>query len=67
MGPHKITITTRLVDVVAIPMRSRSAQSKRIDATQFITHHFKLADSLDAYEIFATASETPALKVMVQA
>ena len=64
---HNVTITTRLVDTVSIPMLLQTVQSKRIDATQLITHRFKLAEILDAYETFAKAAETQALKVIIQA
>ena len=39
---HNVTITTRLVDTVSIPMLLKTVQSKRIDAKQLITHRFKL-------------------------
>jgi alcohol dehydrogenase len=42
-------------------------QAERIDATELITHHRKLADILDAYETFAKAAETQALKIFIQA
>ena len=64
---HNITITTRLVDTVSIPMLLDTVQAKRIDATQLITHRFKLAKILDAYETFAKAAETQALKVIIEA
>ena len=64
---HNVTITTRLVDTVSIPMLLGSVQSKRIDASQLITHRFKLADILQAYETFAKAAQTQALKVIIEA
>ena len=64
---HNITISTRLVDTVSIPMLLDTVQAKRIDAAKLITHHFKLADILGAYETFAKAAETQALKVIIQA
>ncbi len=64
---HNITITTRLVDTVSIPMLLDTVQAKRIDAAKLITHHFKLADILQAYETFSRAAETQALKVIIEA
>ena len=64
---HNVTITTRLVDTVSIPMLLDTVQSKRINASQLITHRFKLADILQAYETFAKAAETQALKVIIEA
>ncbi len=64
---HNITITTRLVDTVSIPLLLKTVQSKRIDAKQLITHHFKLDQILDAYDTFSKAAETMALKVIIDA
>jgi alcohol dehydrogenase len=63
---HNMTITTRLVDTVSTPMLLKSVQSKRIDAKQLITHHFKLGDILQAYDTFANAADTKALKVIIE-
>jgi hypothetical protein len=64
---HNVTITTRLVDTVSIPMLLKTVQSKRIDAQQLITHRFKLGDILKAYETFGKAADTKALKVIIEA
>ncbi len=64
---HNISITTRLVDTVSTPMLLKTVQSKRIDAAQLITHHFKLGDILNAYDTFGKAADTKALKVIIEA
>jgi alcohol dehydrogenase len=64
---HNVTITTRLVDTVSIPMLLKTVQSKRIDANKLITHHFKLGEILQAYETFSKAADTKALKVIIDA
>lgn len=64
---HNVTITTRLVDTVSIPMLLKTVQSKRIDARQLITHRFKLDQILEAYEAFSKAADTKALKVIIEA
>jgi alcohol dehydrogenase len=64
---QNITITTRLVDTVTTPMLLKTVQSKKIDPKQLITHHFKLADILDAYDTFGRAAATQALKVIIEA
>jgi alcohol dehydrogenase len=64
---HNVTITTRLVDTVSIPMLLKTVQSKTIDARQLITHRFKLDQILDAYETFGNAADTKALKVIIEA
>lgn len=64
---HNITITTRLVDTVSIPMLLKTVQAKRIDPTQLITHHFKLNQIMQAYDVFSAAADTKALKVIIEA
>lgn len=64
---HNVTVTTRLVDTVSTPMLLKTLQAKRIDATQLITHRFKLADMLKAYDTFSNAAKTQALKVIIEA
>ena len=62
-----IAITTRLVDAVTTPMLLKTVQSGKIDPTRLITHHFKLDQILDAYDVFGRAAETKALKVIIDA
>ena len=64
---RNISITTRLVDTVTIPMLFRTVGSHRIDPKLLITHRFKLDHILDAYETFGNAAKTKALKVMIEA
>ena len=64
---RNITITTRLVDTVSTPMLLNSLRSHKIDPKLLITHRFKLNRILDAYETFAHAADTHALKVLIEA
>ena len=64
---QNIAITTRLVDTSTTPMLLKTVQSKKIDPTRLITHHFALEQILDAYDTFARAAETQALKVIITA
>ena len=64
---HNIAVTTRLVHTATTPMLLRTVQSKKIDATRLITHRFKLDQIIEAYDTFARASETKALKVIISA
>ena len=64
---RNITITTRLVDTVSTPMLLNVLQSQKLDARQLITHRFTLDKVLDAYETFSHASNTRALKVIIEA
>jgi alcohol dehydrogenase len=63
---RNITITTRLVDTVSTPMLLKTVQSGKIDPGQLITHHFKLSAILEAYDTFARAADTKALKVIIE-
>ncbi len=63
---RNISITTRLVDTVTIPMLFKTVASKKIDPKLLITHRFKLDKILDAYETFGNAAKTKALKVIIE-
>ena len=62
-----VTITTGLVDTRTTPMLLRLIEGGRLDPTVFATHHFPLAQTVEAYDVFAAAAETGALKVVLQA
>jgi alcohol dehydrogenase len=60
-----ITITTGLVDAYSTPTLLRLLASHHIDAGRFITHHFALDEIDEAYDVFARAADTGALKVVL--
>jgi alcohol dehydrogenase len=64
---RNISITTRLVDTASTPMLLKVFKAKKIDPQLLITHRFKLDDILQAYETFANAAKTKALKVIIEA
>jgi alcohol dehydrogenase len=64
---RNISITTRLVDTVSIPMLFRTVGARKIDPKRLITHRFKLDKILDAYQTFGDAARTKALKVIIEA
>ena len=61
-----ITITTGLVDTSTTPRLLELIAEGRLDPTPFATHRFGLGDTLSAYETFAAAAETNALKVVLE-
>jgi alcohol dehydrogenase len=63
---RNVTITTRLVDTVSTPMLLKTLCSHQLDPKPLVTHRFTLARILDAYETFAHASQTHALKVLIE-
>jgi alcohol dehydrogenase len=60
-----ITITTGLVDTYSTPTLLRLVRSRQIDARPFVTHRFGKDEVLTAYDVFDRASETDALKVVI--
>jgi len=62
-----VTITTGLVDTSTTPRLLELIANGRLDPTPFATHHFELADTEQAYETFADAASTNALKVVLSA
>ena len=62
-----ITITTGLVDTSTTPRLLKLIADGRLDPTPFATHRFELADTEEAYDTFADAASTNALKVVLSA
>lgn len=62
---HNISITTRLVDTVTTGMLLKTVQSKKLDPSLLITHRYTLDQALDAYQTFAGAAQSKALKVLI--
>ena len=61
-----VTITTGLVDTFTTPRLLNLIAEGRLDPTPFATHRFALDETLDAYDTFAAAAETDALKVVLE-
>jgi alcohol dehydrogenase len=60
-----VTITTGLVDTFSIPQLMRLVASERLDPSLFATHRFPLGDAMAAYDVFADAASSGALKVVL--
>ena len=60
-----VTITTGLVDTYSIPRLLTLIQGGRLDPTVFVTHRFAMDGVMDAYDTFADAGRTGALKVVL--
>ncbi|MET9736345.1 zinc-dependent alcohol dehydrogenase family protein [Streptomyces sp. NPDC006458] len=60
-----ITITTGLVDTYSTPTLLRMATAGRLPTAQLVTHTFPLDRMEEAYDVFARAAETGALKVVL--
>jgi len=62
-----VTITTGLVDTKTTPRLLELIANGRLDPTPFATHRFELDDTEAAYDTFADAATTNALKVVLSA
>ena len=60
---RNVTITTGLVDTYSTPDLLAMVEAGEIDPTRFVTHRFGIDEMLEAYDVFASASDTGALKV----
>jgi alcohol dehydrogenase len=61
-----VLITTGLVDTSTTPKLLKLIAGGRLDPTVFATHRFSLAETMEAYDVFAAAAETNALKVVLE-
>ena len=62
-----VMITTGLVDTNTTPRLLKLIEGGRLDPTAFATHRFALSETEQAYDVFADAAETHALKVVLEA
>jgi alcohol dehydrogenase len=62
-----VTMTTGLVDTFTTPRLLKLIAEGRLDATPFATHRFPLGETMSAYDTFADAATTHALKVVLEA
>jgi len=60
-----VTITTGLVDTSSTPTLLRLLTAGQVDAGRFVTHRFTLDQFEEAYDVFANAGDTGALKVVL--
>ncbi|WP_087872562.1 zinc-dependent alcohol dehydrogenase family protein [Arthrobacter globiformis] len=64
---RNINISMGLVNTNTTPMLLRLVAQQKIPAGRFATHHFSLDQFNDAYDTFARAGQTKALKVVIAA
>jgi alcohol dehydrogenase len=60
-----LSITTGLVDTHTTPTLLRLVTSQHLDAGRFVTHHFTFDEVDAAYDTFARAGDSGALKVVL--
>jgi alcohol dehydrogenase len=61
-----VTITTGLVDTFSTPRLMKLIADGRLDPRPFATHRFPLAETMAAYDTFADAASSNALKVVLE-
>jgi alcohol dehydrogenase len=62
-----VTIKTGLVDTFTTPQLLKLIEQGKLEPKLFATHRFPLGDIMEAYDTFAAAAETNALKVVLAA
>jgi alcohol dehydrogenase len=62
---RNVTITTGLVDTYSIPQLLALISSGRLNPSLFATHRFPLDQTMSAYDTFADAANTGAVKVVL--
>jgi alcohol dehydrogenase len=62
-----VTVKTGLVDTRTIPQLLSLIAGGRLDPTVMATHRFPIGEAMEAYDVFAAAASTQALKVVLQA
>lgn len=62
-----ITLTTGLVSTNTTPQLLKTVESGKLETGQLVTHHFRLDEMLEAYEVFGNAAKERALKVILSA
>jgi alcohol dehydrogenase len=64
---RNISLTTRLVDTVTIPMLLKAVRSGKLQPGKLVTHRFAMNDIMKAYDTFGNAAKEGALKVVLTA
>jgi len=64
---QNINISMGLVNANTTPMLLKLVAQNKVPAEKFATHHFSFDQFLEAYDTFARAAETKALKVVITA
>ncbi len=62
---HNISLTTRLVDTITIPMLLKMVQLGKLQPHKLVTHRFAMSHILAAYDTFRNAAKEGALKVIL--
>ncbi|VWL85578.1 zinc-dependent alcohol dehydrogenase family protein [Oceanivirga miroungae] len=62
-----LTITTGLVNTNTTPLLINGVSTGKLPVSKLITHKFDLSDIMNAYDTFLNASDTKAMKLLIDA
>jgi len=62
---RNMSLTTRLVDTVTLPLLLKIVEAGRLQPEKLVTHHFPMGEILKAYDTFGNAARESALKVVL--
>jgi alcohol dehydrogenase len=62
---RNLTLTTGLVDTYSTPRLLDMLVAGQLDLGQMVTHRFPMGEFMQAYDVFADAARTGALKVVL--
>lgn len=63
---QNLTITTGLVNANTTAMLLKSCETGKLPMERLATHHFKFSEIQQAYDVFKNASDTKAMKVIIE-
>lgn len=62
-----LTVTTGLVNTDTTPLLINAVATKKLPVDKLVTHHFNLSDIMKAYETFLNATDSKAMKLLIDA
>jgi alcohol dehydrogenase len=62
---RNVTIRMGVVNTSSIPVLLKMIEASKLDPRQLISHHFRLEEILQAYEVFKHAAEEQAIKIVL--
>ena len=62
---RNISLTTRLVDTITLPMLLKVVRSGKLQPQKLVTHRFAMNEIMKAYDTFGNAAKEGALKVVL--
>lgn len=64
---RNVTIRMGVVNTSSIPVLLKMIQASKLDPCQLVSHHFRLDEIVQAYEVFKHAAQEQAIKIVLSA